>query len=231
MSEFLDGTIEPSARVEFSAHLSECAACAAVRDELSSIVSFCRTHRGEYEEVPQERAMWLRISNVVENERRAEGRREATPIKARPAGGGSSIWSGLLNKRWELSLPQLAATVAAVIIVVSTMTAAGLRLSQGPEGPPAAIDPLPPLTRRNYDDVMRRQQMAINYWNQRVEERKSRWSPQMREAFDRNMRTLDLTVDDALAGLKSNPHDDVAEEMLNAAISDKMELLKEFSEL
>ena len=37
-------------------------------------------------------------------------------------------------------------------------------------------------------------------------------------------------LDESLEELKSNPHDEVSEEMLNSALRDKMELLREFSE-
>ena len=53
----------------------------------------------------------------------------------------------------------------------------------------------------------------------------------MRETFDRNMSVIDAAVDDSMSRLKQNPHDEVSEEILNAALNDKLALLKEFSEL
>ena len=61
------------------------------------------------------------------------------------------------------------------------------------------------------------QQQVISYWNQRVEVNKARWSPQMRETFDRNLEVIDQAVNDRLGELNKNPHDEVSEEMLNAA--------------
>lgn len=224
LSDFVDGTISAPERAVLSAHLGECTSCFGVRDELAAIVNFCREHRGDDPPVPNERALWLRISNVVEGELKAG--RAAT----RPATAGS-WWLGLLNRRWEMTLPQMAMTVAAVIIVASLGTVLSLRLTgAGVAGPVAVAPPSAPLV-RNAEDMLRRQQVAIDYWNRRVEERKGRWNPQMREAFDRNMNVIDMTVNDALTGLRTNPHDDVAEEMLNAALSEKMELLQEFSDL
>jgi hypothetical protein len=37
-------------------------------------------------------------------------------------------------------------------------------------------------------------------------------------------------VNDSRQQLKQNPHDEISEEMLNAALNEKMELLKDFSE-
>jgi hypothetical protein len=75
------------------------------------------------------------------------------------------------------------------------------------------------------------QQQQIKYWAQVVEERKGHWSPQMRADFEHNLNLLDETVEDSLKKLSEQPHDEVTEEMLNAALDDKMQLLKEFSDL
>jgi len=53
----------------------------------------------------------------------------------------------------------------------------------------------------------------------------------MRDTFDRNLQVIDQAVNDSLSELNRNPHDDVSEEMLNVALSEKLALLKEFSEL
>ena len=42
---------------------------------------------------------------------------------------------------------------------------------------------------------------------------------------------IDQAVNDSLNELNRNPHDEVSEEMLNAALNEKLTLLKEFSEL
>jgi hypothetical protein len=75
------------------------------------------------------------------------------------------------------------------------------------------------------------QVVAIEYLMKRVEERKGRWNPRMREAFDRNLGIIDAAVSDSLKELDQSPHDEISEEALNAALRDKMELLREFSEL
>ena len=75
------------------------------------------------------------------------------------------------------------------------------------------------------------QQQAIKYWNARIETNRARWSPQMRDTFDRNLGVIEQAVNDSLKELNTNPHDEVSEEMLNAALNEKIALLKEFSEL
>jgi hypothetical protein len=70
----------------------------------------------------------------------------------------------------------------------------------------------------------------MRYWQQRVEARKATWNPRMRASFDRSVYVLDQSVSDSLNDLRQNPHDEIAEETLNAALRDKIELLREFGE-
>jgi hypothetical protein len=63
-----------------------------------------------------------------------------------------------------------------------------------------------------------------------VQARKASWNPRMRASFDRSVHVLDETVSDSLNDLRQNPHDEIAEEMLNSALRDKIELMREFGE-
>lgn len=87
------------------------------------------------------------------------------------------------------------------------------------------------LAAANVRDRISQQQQVISFWNQRVEYNKARWSPQMRETFDRNLQVIDQAVTESFNSLSQNPHDEVSEEMLNAALNDKLSLLKSFAEL
>jgi hypothetical protein len=150
---------------------------------------------------------------------------EAEVVSARPAvheTARRSWWS----RSWELSFPQLASLTVGIVLLVSLVTTVGLRRWQtttpvvADSGANASVN----------DRVWQRQQV-INYWNQRVELNKARWSANMRETFDRNMRVIDQAVNDSMNELNRNPHDDVSEQMLNEALNDKLALLKEFSDL
>jgi anti-sigma factor RsiW len=219
LSDFIDGSLTPEEHNRVETHLSACAVCAEARSDLDAIVVFCRENRGEYEAVPNERALWLRISNTIENELRV------------PARAGVSTetgwWSRVMKQSWQLSFPQLAASVALIVIVVALGTVAGVRRFQGRgfQGTPIVA------TGSTVEERYRQQQQAIAYWNQRVELNKARWNPQMRETFDRNMSVIDAAVNDSMRQLTQNPHDGVSEDILNAALNDKVELLKEFADL
>lgn len=224
ISDLLDGSLSREDEVSLNLHLSECLSCLGVSGDLETIVSFCRTTRGEYQSPPNEHALWLRIRNVVEA--------SETATAVAPGPSNRSTRGSWFGRSWELSLPQLAGAVAALVLVVSLTTAVGLRRWQSPNptgltATTVALD----IAGTGISDRMRKQQQMIDYWNQRVETNKVRWSPQMRETFDRNLKVIDQAVNDSLNDLKRDPNDEVSEEMLNAALNEKLAILKEFAEL
>lgn len=236
LSDFLDGKLKDEEHSSMSAHLEECLSCYGTHGELDAIVSFCREHRGEYTTPPNEQALWVRIRNSIEIESGATALAAARSLPPNPR---QSLWSRVVNRSWELSLPQMTAAVSAIAIAVALATAFSVHRMQGDTartnegGNGAGHGGFKPATLAVYnpDDQIRQQQIAIEYWNQRVEQHKVRWNPQLRDAFERNMRVIDQTVEDSRQVLIQNPHDEVYEEMLNTALNDKMELLKEFSDM
>lgn len=238
LSDFLDGLLTDEEHLALSAHMEECLECFHVRRELDEIVSYCRETRGQYEAPPNERALWLRIRNTIESQPSAlsigASASRSTTSRAR-----FGFWQRWMDRQWELTLPQLAAAVSVIIMAVALGTAFSLQQvrndSQNAQSTasgqtqPGSSQGLTALT-TDVDDRMRRQQIAIDYWHERVSQRKRRWNPQLREAFERNLSVIDQAVEDSRQRLKVNPHDEISEEMLNAALNDKMELLKEFSD-
>lgn len=220
ISDLLDGSLSRADQLALDQHLGQCLACAAVRNDLDSIVVLCRAHRGEYAAPPNERALWLRIRNTVEAEQSAAAIAGVSAKKERPR------FRDRLNQSWELSLSQLAALVAAIVVVVSLATAFGVHRFERPADNVAVT-----ATGSSVRDRWSQQQQTISYWNQRIEMNKARWSPQMRQTFARNLSVIDEAVNDSMGELNRNPHDEVSEEMLNAALNEKIQLLKEFSDL
>ena len=115
----LDGTISRTDEFTLNTHLKECLDCEAVRQDLSAILGFCRSHRGEYETPPNSQALWLRIRNVVEA--------EAANVKVKPKAARKSFLADLLGRSWELSLPQLVSFAVAIVLLVSIVTVVGIR--------------------------------------------------------------------------------------------------------
>ena len=191
---------------------------------MSSIVSFCRESRGQYDAPPNDQALWLRIRNTVESEHVTNAAAQNPTRQARR----ESWLSRSMRRSWELSFSQMVTAVVAIIIFASLATVFSLRSLQNNSG--SATTNLNStggqtvaLTTSNGGaqvfELKDRpwQQQQINYLTQVVEQHKSHWNPQVRADFERNLDLLDQTVNESLQKLSVHPHDDVTEEMLNAA--------------
>jgi anti-sigma factor RsiW len=224
LSDLMDGALSADERDRIESHLSVCVACAEVHEDFISIVGFCRDNRGQYDAVPNERAMWLRITNIIE----AESARAPSPVIPQEAGW----WFRLMNRSWQVSFPQIAGAVAVLVLVVSVAAVLSVRGISGSGGPGVQQAGLGLVSNNmSVEDRYRQQQQTIAYWNQRVELNKARWNPQMRETFDTNMSVIDAAVTNSMTQLRVNPHDEVSEQILTDALNDKIALLKEFSDL
>jgi predicted anti-sigma-YlaC factor YlaD len=220
LSDFLDGTLTGEARAAVSGHLATCRTCAAARDDVSAISAAARSLHDHTVAPPSSRALWLRINNTIEAERAEQLRAQARAVVAE-ARRRETFVERMLNKRWTLTLPQMAAAIVALVVGVATFTVFGVRGLRSTERPVA-----PQVTeRRNIED------QELNFLMQRIEQRKSRWNPRMRESFERNLQVIDAALSDSLQHLDQSPHDVVSEDALDAAMRNKKELLREFSRL
>jgi hypothetical protein len=149
-----------------------------VRGDLEAILGFCRTNRGEYDATPNEQALWLRIRNTIESENNAV-ETQTVHAAGRQRDG---FWQRLLGHSWQLSFPQLAASVAAIALVVALTTVVGMRRF---ESGPTLNNGIAKETTGGFDFNGRKwqQQQAIRYWNARIETKRARWNPQMRDTF------------------------------------------------
>ena len=247
INDYVDGVLNETDCIRLEKHLETCAPCAFLHEDLSAMLHCCLEVRNAPDAPPNAQALWLRISNLIESEQSALVAKESQLQPAAPA-GAVSRW---LNQSWQLSFQQMASAVLATVVVTAlvtvvafqqqNLTQASPQLSSGinqqglmPQiwsnfGYQTATEKQP--ARGVYESRLKDQQVAIEYWQQRVEQRKRQWNQHLREAFDRNVRELDAVVAEYEQQLEHNPHDDVSEEMLDSAINDKMALLREFSEL
>jgi len=224
LGEFLDGTLGGGEHASVLSHLGGCAACALAREEFQSIINTAHASGAHLYEPRDEDALWARIRAAAE----AEG------LGRPPALAPSGFWARLLTKRWEISLPQLAAAGAALVVLAAFATTLGLQYLSGEQRGRAAFAEASArrvVSAGHYPEgYLRPHQASIQFWQQRVEQRKASWNPRMRASFDRSIAVLDEAVGDSLSDLRQNPHDEVAEEMLNSALRDKIDLLREFGE-
>ncbi|HKV35766.1 MAG TPA: zf-HC2 domain-containing protein [Pyrinomonadaceae bacterium] len=216
--DLVDGSLSQRDEFTLNTHLKDCLDCDSVRQDLTSILSFCQTHRGEYEAPPNEQALWLRIRNVIEAE---NGHHVVAQTDVRQP----SFFGRLLGRSWELSLPQLASLTAAIVLLVSLTTVVGLRRW----GTNETVLVAPAHSSSDVEERIRQRTQMINYWVQRTEMNRTGWSPEMRAKYDRSLRELDQALANSVNELKKNPHDESSEYIFNEALNEKVAFLKEFS--
>jgi hypothetical protein len=230
LSRFIDGDLDESSSSSVSGHLAVCAECTVMHDDLAAILLYCR--EGEVGEAvpPNSAALWRRINNLIESELPAE-----IPVEPKRRG-----WFGA-----GFSFGQAAVGILAVALISSLLTIVGIRNYFAPPGDElqAAGEPPTLLTRalrkvglaespqQARDRRFKAQEAAIDYWNKRAQARRAMWDARMTAAFDRNLYEIDQAVSEYTLILQQDPDDKLSEEMLDSALTEKMNLLRQFSEL
>jgi hypothetical protein len=246
LNNFIDGELSAIESAALTAHLEKCSFCNVIKTDLSVIINSCEEVSTHLEEPPNSQALWLRISNLIECER--------SPLtfvepKVAAVNVNTNWWTKTMERSWQLSFQQMVSAVLGVAVIASLLTVVGLQnvsrsaglfdqsnpassaqnnlLKQFLQNPENADN----FQRLEIENRLKQQQLAIQYWNQRVETRKNQWNRNLRDAFDRNLHEIDQVVADYKQQLQNNPQDKISEEMLDSALKDKMDLLREFSEL
>ena len=234
---FLDGELEEIQAANIRTHLSLCTECARVCEDFAAILDSCKLEELADEIVPPNpNALWCRISNTIEAELRPEQIAVQEPERPR----------GFFGRVWNLSLAQAASGVLAIALVSSLLTVVAVRNYFQPTGEDFTsrsgesqttfekILSKVGLTDTPQSARMKRfkeQQAVIDYWNQRVQARRAMWDENLRRGFDRNLQAIDQAVYEYTTTLEQNPDDDLSGEMLDSVLDEKMNLLREFSEL
>lgn len=224
----MDDELDEQRAADVSTHIAVCGSCARYCEEMSSILDVCTSESASELVPPNSKALWCRINNIIESEQKA-----VPPTVEQPKG------------RWRFSFLQVAAVVMCVALVSSVLTVVAIR---------SYLKPAPgDLTTRSsahtlFDNALskiglvetpqqarerrlKEQQAAIEYWNARVQARRDQWDRMTRDAFDRNLQVIDESVSEYTMILQQDPEDELSGEMLDAVLNDKMNLLRDFSDL
>jgi hypothetical protein len=219
--------------VEISGHISVCTECALLYEDFSTILANCGPELSADTIPPNSRALWCRINNVIESD-----------LETKPVPEPEKLsW---FARGWNLTFSQAGAAVLGVAVISSLLTVVGIRNYIEPTGDDFTSQSKESQT--TFEKVLstvglidspesariRRvaeQQAVIEYWNKRVQARRQQWDARMRDAFDRNVIEIDQAVREYTIQLENDPNDDLSGEMLDSALNEKMNLLREFAEL
>jgi anti-sigma-K factor RskA len=209
LSEYIDGALELGEQVKIERHLADCEPCRAVRDDLLQIVHFSH----QLPEHAPATALWPRIRESVAELR---PRFWSFPIR---------WWAGLRTLNFNLSVPQLVAGAAALVIVISIGVIVTQRENRSLQsvGKVQQAD-IVPLSNVDVQQL----EKQINRLSESVEERKNSWDPELRTTFERNLYYIDQSLAECRHQLKDNPADDVSQELMLNAYREKVRLLEGF---
>ena len=228
LSVFMDNDLVESQAVAVRTHLAQCDECSAVCEDLASLIDVCSTEAAA-ELVPNSKALWCRINNIIETE-----------IKPQPAPDHVPT-----RRFWQFSFAQLTAALVSIAVISSIATLLVVRSSVPAESDELAAQPAPPTAiekllsriglvetpQQIRDRKLKERQVAIEYWNARVQQRRMQWDTATREAFDRNLRVIDESLQEYTVILANDPDDHLSGEMLDSMLNEKMNLLRDFADL
>lgn len=219
ISDYVDGTLELGEQTKIELHLANCEPCRAVRDDFLQIVHFSKQlplHTPNSD-------LWMRIQSEIEAE-------QPKTLWAR-----TKLWWRNFNARdFNLTVPRLAAIVAAFVIMVSISAAVWRNVQTGTAAGAAPVqiasDGLKiPLTNPDFDNEVKAYEQRINQLKESVDQKKEAWAPELRTSFDRNMYYVDQSLNDCRRQLNNKPSDETCKELLKNAYNEKMRLLEGFA--
>jgi Putative zinc-finger len=238
ISVFLDNELGEPNSTSVREHLAVCEACSKVCEDLAMIMDFCQLEADEAVVPPNPQALWCRINNVIESEVQAEIVKEH-----KEKANAEVAQTGWLPRRWNFSFMQVASAVLGIALISSVLTIIGIRNFTAVDND-ISVNSQPTLfekalskvglmetPQQKRERVLKERESAIDYWNKRVEARRAQWNTNLRDAFDRNLNEINQSVNEYTQILQENPQDELSGEMLDSALDEKMELLREFSEL
>lgn len=230
---FMDSDLDESQAAVVRMHLAVCSECALVCEDLTSILDVCATETVDEIVPPNSQAMWCRINNIIESEAKAKA---APPPEPEPQRG----------RFWQLSFMQLATAVVCVGLISSLLTIVAIRNYTQPitddfttrsKATQTTFEKvlskvgLMETPQQARESRLKEQQAAIEYWNARVLSRREQWNRTTRDAFDRNLQVINESVHEYTTILQQDPDDELSGEMLDAVMTDKMNLLRDFADL
>ncbi len=227
----MDNELDETTSMSLQTHLSVCVDCAKICEDFAVILDSCTVEKPAGLLPPNSQALWCRINNIIESEAKRE------PIIPEP----QKDWFGR-----SFTFSQIGSAVLGIAVISSLLTIVGIKNYYEPTAEDYTsrsnasqttfekVLSKVGLTDTPQQARMRRlqeQQAAIDYWNKRVQARREQWDNKMRDAFDRNLNEIDQAVTEYTVILEQDPQDDLSGEMLDSTLTEKMNLLRAFSEL
>jgi len=209
LSDYIDGALELGEQVSIERHLADCEPCRAMRDDLLQIVHF--SHQLPLQAPAS--SLWPRIQS------------DLTELRPRLWDRPLRWWARVRSFNFNLSVPQMIAGAATLVIVISIGVIVSRRDGAAINSDTATrLSQVTPLSNADLQQL----EKQINKLSDSVEQRKESWDPELRIAFERNLFYVDQTLVECRHQLSDNPSDDVSQELMLNAYREKVRLLEGF---
>lgn len=209
LSDYIDGALELGEQVSIERHLADCEPCRAMRDDLLQIVHF--SHQLPLQAPAS--SLWPRIQSDI------------TELRPRFWDRPLRWWLRIRSFNFNLSVPQIIAGAATLVIVISIGVIVSRRDTPTVDSDNATrLSQVTPLSNADLQQL----ETQISTLSNSVERRKESWDPELRIAFERNLFYVDQSLVECRHQLNDNPSDDVSQELMLNAYREKVRLLEGF---
>lgn len=185
LSEYLDGELEQTERVELEEHLRVCDACIAVLQDLRSVVASAQA----LEDRPPATSLWTGIATRI----------------GRVAGEESKVVSLSPRRRLSFSVPQLLAAGIALMFLSGGAVWLALGGSGAPVPPTVtarggvpAAPPRPVVQTDEYDQTVAELEHLLQRHREQLD-------PATIEALQQSLSVIDDAIEEARAALAADP--------------------------
>jgi anti-sigma factor RsiW len=205
LSEYIDGSLPEAQSLRIAGHLTECEGCQYLELQLSEIRSAAR-------DLPlhtPSKALWTRISNVIEAEGLINDPRATMPMKK------ETIFDRLRHAWASLSGPQLAGAgaLATVLIMFSAV---------------GVYRQLSPAERNGLQAAMlveRKLQAEFELKFNALKGKMTGWDAQQRNVFEGDLQRLEQSIERCRQQLQAHPGDAQYVEQMRKLYAEKTALL------
>jgi hypothetical protein len=206
ISEYVDGSLDGRKKARLERHLSGCAGCRAVLEDLRALVETAPALEGPE---PGE-AVWSRIrARLASSESGLADARVPAP-RLRAFG-------------WGAPALKFAAAAALALVLVAAGVFYGIRI--GRSGVPERITDPEKYTVAKLDEAERYYQQAIKSLSEAFADQKGQMTPQVADVFERNLAVVDATIKACRQAVLKEPDDIQARNSLLAAYMGKVTVL------
>ena len=213
LSEYLEGELTAQQALELEGHLNACDSCRQLLNEYQRMLSACRA-LPDYE---ARQELWARIRPLIYQ--------PARELVATPADTLRQIREPLVVLIERLAFYRRVAYASIAVALLSFSVWIGQFLYQPGSGLELESEPAE-LAALEVRKAEIHYANAIESLTQVLEDSKRHWSADVRAVVEQNLRTIDASIADCRAAIRSEPRNLEAQTYLLAAYRKKFELIK-----